>query len=261
MSDPDEVGELRFRYSLNASHLQSLQCSAEEDAEFKRASVGAYKEVAGLSRKHDRLMGGIDSLISKRRSGLAQAVLEDETDSDPSGYRNGWGSRERLPTILTALVMLQQVIKVDKSPAPILDSLTGVYASAVACRLEDLSIDDYVEHSRRSLTRSIGSTFSRNTGTLVVYLLDTEFERKIATAVNVGKEIRRELIEGIRAETSHLPRTVQMPLLLVSVDSRSRMQQALFPEYRRMSVLSYGDLDAEMNIQPVARISPPPARR
>jgi hypothetical protein len=165
-----------------------------------------------------------------------------------------------VPTILTALVVLQKVIRIDRSPTPILDSLTGVYASAVASRLEDLSVEDYVEHSRRSLTRSIGSKFSRNTGTLVVYLLDTEFERKIATAVNVGKEIRKELIEGIRAETSHLPRTAQMPLLLVSMDFRLRVQQALFPEYRRMSVVSYGDLDPEMNIQPVARISPPPAR-
>src|SRR2546422_343508 len=74
MGDPDEVGELRFRHSFNASHLRRLQCAPDEDAEFKGASFWAYKEVAGLSRKHDRLMGGIDSLISKRGSGLAQAV-------------------------------------------------------------------------------------------------------------------------------------------------------------------------------------------
>src|SRR5579862_3385231 len=74
MGDPDEVGELQFRHALNASHLRRLQCATDEDAELKGVSFGAYKEVAGLSRKHDRLMGGIDSLISKGSSGLAQAV-------------------------------------------------------------------------------------------------------------------------------------------------------------------------------------------
>ena len=74
MGDPDEVGELRFRHSFNASHLRRLQCATDKDAEFKGIPFGAYKEVAGLSRKHDRLMGGIDSLISKRGSGFAQAV-------------------------------------------------------------------------------------------------------------------------------------------------------------------------------------------
>ncbi|MGA7240772.1 MAG: FHIPEP family type III secretion protein [Bryobacteraceae bacterium] len=203
-----------------------------------------------LERSHPELVAASEARFSKTK---LTRILR--------GIATGGVPVNDLPTILTALVMIQQVIKVDKSPAPILDSLTGVFASAVASRIEDLSIDDYVEHIRRSLTRSIGSKFSRNTGTLVVYLLDTEFERKIATAVNVNREIRRELIEAIRAETSHLPQTAQMPLLLVSVDSRSRVQEALFPEYRRMSVLSYGDLDAEMNIQPVARISPHPARK
>jgi hypothetical protein len=164
-----------------------------------------------------------------------------------------------LHTILTTLVVRQRVIKVDKSPPPIFDPLTGVYASAAASRLEDLSIDEYVEHSRCALRRAIGSKFSRNTGTLVVYLLDPGFEKQITISVDVSKADRQALIEGIRLEAIRLPPTAQMPVLLVSGGARSRVQQMLFPEYRRTSVLSYGDLDPEMNIQPVARISPFPA--
>ena len=74
MGDPDEVGEFRFRHSFNASHLRRLQCATEEDAEFKGVPFGAYEEVAGLSRKHDRLVGGINPLFPEFRSCFAKAL-------------------------------------------------------------------------------------------------------------------------------------------------------------------------------------------
>jgi len=72
--DLNDVNDLGSRCAIDASHLGSLQRTAQEHTELEKVPFGAYEEVAGFPREHDRFMGGVDPLVSKRSSGLAQSL-------------------------------------------------------------------------------------------------------------------------------------------------------------------------------------------
>jgi hypothetical protein len=72
--DLNDVIHLGFRCGIASSHLGSLQRATEENAEFEKFSLGTDEEVAGLSRKHDGLVRGVNPLIAKRNGCFAQPL-------------------------------------------------------------------------------------------------------------------------------------------------------------------------------------------
>ena len=120
---------------------------------------------------------------------------------------------------------------------------------------------DRVGFVRSGLADVIAFKVARGTGTVVVYLLDTELEDAIADRANGNARSDRDnrlsgrLSAAVRAELSYLPATAQVPALLTQDELRRPLRDLLRYEFPRMTVLAYGDLPPECNVQPVARIS------
>jgi type III secretion protein V len=96
---------------------------------------------------------------------------------------------------------------------------------------------------------------SRQSGTVVAYIFERRIEEMLAPSGCTTPDFRRELHSAVRSEMSHLPPTAQIPVLLTCSSARARLRDALFPEYPRLRVVSYDELDPDINVQPVARIS------
>ena len=114
---------------------------------------------------------------------------------------------------------------------------------------------------RSGLADVIASKAARGTGTVVVYLLDPELEAAVASHGNGNVPTGRHdplagrLSAAVRAELVHLPTTAQLPALLTRDELRGPIRTLLRDEFPRITVLGYGDLPSDYNVQPVARIS------
>jgi flagellar biosynthesis component FlhA len=114
---------------------------------------------------------------------------------------------------------------------------------------------------RAGLADVIASKAARGTGTVVVYLLDPELEAAVADhgdgVVPTASDdfLAERLSAAVRAELFNLPATAQVPALLTQDELRGPLRALLCGEFPRMTVLGYGDLPSDYNIQPVARIS------
>jgi hypothetical protein len=121
--------------------------------------------------------------------------------------------------------------------------------------------DDLVGFVRSGLADLIAHKVSRGTGTVVVYLLDPELEQALADRADerapTGAEdpLPERLSLGVRAELEYLPRTAWVPALLTRDDARRPLAELLRHEFPQTTVVSYGDLPPECNVQAVARIS------
>ena len=119
--------------------------------------------------------------------------------------------------------------------------------------------DDLLTSVRRGLTDQIGHVVARGTNTLVVHLLDPEFESKLAECAGRAEPVPLELAEDIRdafyGEIATLPATVQLPLVLTTDKCRTVVRDILCAEYPTVRVLEFQDVPGHYTIQPVARIS------
>src|SRR5215472_5600592 len=74
MPDLNDMYYLGFRRPVRSSHLRSLQRATQEHAEFEKVLLRTHEEVAGLARKHDRFVRGVNPLIAEGNGGLAQPL-------------------------------------------------------------------------------------------------------------------------------------------------------------------------------------------
>jgi FHIPEP family len=108
---------------------------------------------------------------------------------------------------------------------------------------------------RRGLRRRTAWTFTRGTGTLVVYLLEGAVEAGMESLQGEPSHEQDEaLITVVADELRRLPPSVQLPLILTTDAARRAIQAALRPVFPRIVVLGHGDLPGDVNVQPVARI-------
>jgi hypothetical protein len=68
-----DVHELRRGLSLDTPYLRTGYSAAEKHAHLQEASSRSDKEIAGLSREHDRRSGRIDALVAEGCGGFAQS--------------------------------------------------------------------------------------------------------------------------------------------------------------------------------------------
>jgi hypothetical protein len=125
---------------------------------------------------------------------------------------------------------------------------------------------DPVAYVRTGMADLIASQVSRGTETVVVYLLDDRLERAAAALDPVQStaadwQLQAVLCAAVRAELAWLPRTALIPTLLTHDDARRPLRRLLRARFPRLSVVSYSDLPAHFNVQPVARISAPEAEQ
>ena len=120
------------------------------------------------------------------------------------------------------------------------------------------------EYVRMSMKRYITYKYSRGGNTLVVYLLDPQIEQAIKDSIQITSsgnylalepEIAQDILDAIRIEIGDLPATAQQPVILTNVEIRRYFRQLVKLEFPYLAVLSFQELNPDMNIQPVARIS------
>ena len=120
---------------------------------------------------------------------------------------------------------------------------------------------DRIAFVRSGLADAIAFKVARGTATVVVYLLDPEIEDRIAayrdaTGPNAPEdELPERLSAALWAELSYLPPTAQVPAILTQDELRRPLRDLLRHEFPRITVVGYGDLPPDYNVQPVARIS------
>jgi type III secretion protein V len=113
-----------------------------------------------------------------------------------------------------------------------------------------------VEFIRARLKRYISHKYSRGGNTLVVYLLDRISEDILAEPNKVDAAAETAIMRAVRDEIGSLPPTAQRPAILTTMQVRSRLRRLVSLEFPHLAVLSYQELSPDMNIQPIARITP-----
>jgi hypothetical protein len=75
MPDLDQVRQPGLRAPHDAPDLGSVHGTAEKHTDFEKAPLRTNEEVAGLARKHDRVVRRVDSLLAEGRRALTQPLV------------------------------------------------------------------------------------------------------------------------------------------------------------------------------------------
>ena len=163
-----------------------------------------------------------------------------------------------LRSILESLLSIGGTTDVDLSRFIVFFANTDSLCPAVAARdVNALTVTQLADFVRACLKRSISHKYTRGSNTLLVYLLDSAIEERIADtgAHPLTDEERAKLLKAIRGEVASLPPTAASPVLLTSFEVRRPLRKIIAHDFPRLAVLSYQDLSPDLNIQPIVRIS------
>ena len=162
-----------------------------------------------------------------------------------------------LSLVLEGAVELRSTIDVEMAKYIIFSAPTGgVFTDDLPRDVRQLVPADYVEFVRWKLKRYISHKFTRGQSTLIVYLVDPEAERRLTSTESLGVADSTAILEAVRGEVESLPPSRNNPVILTSAAVRRRLHRLLAPQFPNLGVLAYQELSPDMNIQPIARISP-----
>ncbi|HKE95594.1 MAG TPA: FHIPEP family type III secretion protein [Povalibacter sp.] len=154
-----------------------------------------------------------------------------------------------LPQILSWYVRQDSALTVDFSKFIVFPVGEAVFSKAP---LQQAPVADLLATARGFLKRQISRKYARD-NTLFVYLLDPGIEKRLAHA-ELSSPAEAVIVEAVKDELGSLPPTASKPVILTSLEVRSRLQMLLEPECE-VVVVSYQELSPELNIQPLARIT------
>jgi type III secretion protein V len=185
-------------------------------------------------------------------SGLLTQILRELLEEQIS-IRN-------LRGILESLVTVQQVVSGDRERFIIFVPTiapTHVIPVVEQKSVAELSASDYANVARIGMKHYISHKFTRGQSTLIVHLLDPAIEKRLVQShfePLTADEIKH-LSEAIRKEIETLPPGSDPPPILTTAAIRRRLWDLLHYELPHLRVLSYQELQAELNIQPISRIT------
>jgi flagellar biosynthesis component FlhA/lipopolysaccharide biosynthesis regulator YciM len=131
------------------------------------------------------------------------------------------------------------------------DRLCPAMQGQSVSELTPAQLADFV---RTSLHRYISHKYTRGRSSLIVYLLDTDIERRLMETETrpLSDEERQKFFAAIRAE---MDRSYSGAVILTGIEIRRALRRLLASEFPRLSVLCYQELSPELSIQPLGRIS------
>lgn len=166
-------------------------------------------------------------------------------------------SIRNLPRVLDASVQLRALADVDYGQYIVFAPMTeGVHLAPGLADLTALEPHHYAEFVRTNLKREISHKYSRDQNAVTVYLLDPEAEERVQRSNGLDDAELAAFLEAVKQEVGTLPATTQTPPLLTSIEIRRHVRRLIAPDWPHLAVLSYQELSPDMNIQPIARISP-----
>jgi len=119
------------------------------------------------------------------------------------------------------------------------------------------------EHVRGALSRYITHKFSGGQNMIPAYLISKEIEDAVRGAVRqtsgasylaLSPDVHRQLITSIKAVIGNIGRHTAAPVMLAPMDIRRFMRKIVEREFPDLAVLSYQELSAHVNVQPLDRI-------
>ncbi|GEM_PF-2690360 len=124
------------------------------------------------------------------------------------------------------------------------------------------------EEVRAAMKAYVGHRFAFKGHTLVAFLLDPSIEELIRASIvnnpdgtvhlSLDPEAAHGIVQAVRAEVGLRPVRAPRPVFLTSADIRRFVRKLLEHEFDPpFAVLSYAELPADLNLEPVARVSIP----
>lgn len=119
------------------------------------------------------------------------------------------------------------------------------------------------EYVRVALKRHISHKYSSGQNILPAYLLAPSVEDMVRGAIRqtsggsylaLDPSASRRLLDRIKATVGDVTMAASRPVLLTSMDIRRYMRKMIEQELYELPVVSYQELTAEVNIQPLAKI-------
>jgi type III secretory pathway component EscV len=120
------------------------------------------------------------------------------------------------------------------------------------------------EYVRCDLWREISHRLTGGTGDLPVFLLDNTIEAEIESArrfiatgsyVDLEPERLRALESAIGQAVAPVPANVRMPVIVTAMGVRPFVRRLVAPSMPRLHVIAWEQLNPELNVQPVGRIT------
>ena len=120
-----------------------------------------------------------------------------------------------------------------------------------------------VEYVRSALSRYISYKFSGGQNIMAAYLLDPSLEEKIRKSVRqtsggsylaMDPATVRAILAVVKRTVGDLDKIPQKPVVIVSVDIRRYFRKMIEKDWYELPVLSFQELSAEINIQPLGRL-------
>lgn len=119
------------------------------------------------------------------------------------------------------------------------------------------------EHVRAALSRYITHKFSGGQSIIPAYLISKEIEDVVRNAIRqtsgasylaLSPDMHRQLIASMRGAIGTVGSGAVTPVILVPMDIRRFMRKIVERDFPNLAVLSYQELTASANIQPLERV-------
>jgi type III secretion protein V len=190
-----------------------------------------------------------------------QTILNELEKSHPALIK------ELVPKVVTVLQLSEILQRLVQEEISIRD-LKSIFSTLAQWAEVERNTLALTEHVRSGLRRYVTHKYAGHGNTLAVYLLDTEIEEMIKDAVRttdkgnylaLDPSITQELIEAVGKEiASHpFPPGAKPPVILTTHEIRRYFRKIIELEFPQLSVLSYQELNENLRIQPIARVSLP----
>jgi flagellar biosynthesis component FlhA len=118
------------------------------------------------------------------------------------------------------------------------------------------AVERRLSRIRAAMKREISHKYTRGGSTLVVYLLESALEKRLAQPRPLSAVERAALLAALRAEIGSAP-MAQAPVILTASSVRLRLRREIAAAFPTTAVLAYQELSPDLNIQPLARIEVP----
>jgi type III secretion protein V len=141
--------------------------------------------------------------------------------------------------------------------------LREIYESLITWAPREKDTSMLCEYVRVDLGRFISNQFLDEERRLCVIVLDSVAEKNVRAAVQQGgsgaylalaPDVLRELIDSVTASVATIPSN-RAPVLLATIEIRRFLRRVLSQKLPQLTILSYNELPADVQIVQMGRIS------
>jgi type III secretion protein V len=249
LAPPVDIGFLGFEVEPTTEPATGRAISAVDP------SVRTQLELAQVQVRTARqlICEHVTGLLRKRASSFlgvqeVQALVEGVEAQSPALAKEALG-KVPLPLLTDVLKKLLQEQVSIRNMRAILDALVAPSTEGDANAL--------AEKCRQALHRQISHQYAAG-GPLYAFLVDPAIEETLRGAgpqTAIEPQEARAIIEGVKRIAAH-----GRAILLASPDVRRLLRRLVEGTFPDVAVLTFGELDSDLQIRPVGRLVPAPAR-